>query len=524
VDSALVWACCDRSQIPEEAIGLQGSISGIGLGGREVKVEHSGEPDYLSYVLLSGIDAEKVASEEEVSCSLSSITLSVSRAGHCWRSKAVSPLAERAQELGGCELLRLFECPVAIGFFDPTLQVTHHSAPPFDFPVKDFGTCLALKEELQKRLSVPLAELAVLRDGVQLGNDAVLAPGQVLQAAEMAMLRLRAVLGCCEEPLEGAAVILDGQNAGSTDAAGVFSFQMTVGRHELCLQHSLLGQHGRAVREADVQRGQVNDLLVAVDARLFAFFTDPEEEEEVAEDECPLYDPSCVWLAADPAHIPDDAKPLSGCVACPDGCGCLLRVKLSPNRILPFEMGRCTSTNVALAQQDASGKAKVSCLFGGLLLNCRREDFTWKPKDPSPLAERLAELGGCELLRLIESGCPVALGFLKPAVTVHTLGDRRFVLPLDACGEVSELRSRLAEELGETDVSGTSLELVEAENKKPLTCKFLKGPMQLLCARPGQALKDINMPPIADDAQELPPALEPGTPGEGGVRYLELEA
>ena len=71
----------------------------------------------------------------------------------------------------------------------------------------------------------------------------------------------------------------------------------------------------------------------------------------------------------------------------------LAGAKLNPERILPFELGRCTSANVALPQQVASGKAKDGCLYGGLLLSCSRQDFVWKPKDPSPLAERLAEIG-----------------------------------------------------------------------------------------------------------------------------------
>merc|ERR1712048_20722 len=251
--------------------------------------------------------------------------------------------------------------------------------------------------------------------------------------------------------------------------------------------------------------------------------TDPEVEEDEArgEDssEAPIYEQSCVWLAADPDHIPDDARPLHGCATCPCGpatpggtCDHLLQVKLNPQRIQAFEL------DLGSSLEDSTGDA--NCLLGSVHLQCKRAGFKWTPKDPSPLAERIAELGGCELQRLLD--CPVVLGFLKPAVTVRLTGGKRILLPLDECGEVSVLRARLVEELSEEDNNNDGHLELAAEDGIPLPVSYFPGPTRLLCARPGESLAATRLALSAEKAgKEEDLACVPE--GDGMVVDVALE-
>merc|ERR1712039_1019426 len=135
-------------------------------------------------------------------------------------------------------------------------------------------------------------------------------------------------------------------------------------------------------------------------------------------------------------------------------------------------------------------------------------------KDPSPLAERLEQIGGCEMMRLLE--CPSVLGFLKPAVTVQCASGERIVLPLDSYGNAQALRTQLAKELKVQDGGGDTLTLtqVNGDPLKPLmdraTGEFLDGPCTILCARPGEliataktALAQRTRPAERDELEEL---------------------
>merc|ERR1719350_235231 len=83
-----------------------------------------------------------------------------------------------------------------------------------------------------------------------------------------------------------------------------------------------------------------------------------------------------------------------------------------------------------------------TCLLTTLQLTCKKRGFAWSPKDPSPLVERAAEIGGCEFLRIL--ACPVSLGFLKPATSVICASGRRLMLAKDTYTSMAEVREKIA--------------------------------------------------------------------------------
>lgn len=149
----------------------------------------------------------------------------------------------------------------------------------------------------------------------------------------------------------------------------------------------------------------------------------------------------CVWMAADPAHIPDDILPIQGRVVCRDRSNALICCELGPSTVEPviFKLGGESGTH-----------EESHCLLAFLELCCTRHGYRWTPKEPSPLVERAKEIGGCELLRV--AACPVSLGMLKPALIVQCASGPRILAPFDNCDEVNSLRQYVAEELGGTTV------------------------------------------------------------------------
>merc|ERR1711879_29393 len=130
-----------------------------------------------------------------------------------------------------------------------------------------------------------------------------------------------------------------------------------------------------------------------------------EEEEEDADEEAgePLPPPEgTLWIACDAEQIADDAKPIKGALECPGSVE--KRLVLDGSSMGPFHLH---------TQGGGEGDGPTPCIFSGLTIHILHEDgFAYRAKDPSPLAERCEELGGCELQRLLS--CPVVMGFLRP--------------------------------------------------------------------------------------------------------------
>jgi len=376
--------------------------------------------------------------------------------------------------------------------------------------VASHPTAAEVKAAMADKLGVPGERLLVIRDQTTLGEDACMESFSELRVVEVAPVVVRVLTGCCGESVPKAEVLVDGAPAGVTDEQGHVQVMVPLGPHVLAVRHSSFGHQPREPMAIQVCSGaETTVITVPVHARLFIYATDPDLEEDEAlagEDDEPLYDPCCVWAAADPDQIPEEALPLRGRTTCwSASAGRTLRVDLDPRRIVPF----------MLPLGQASSKP-ATCPLGALRLQCGRPGFRWTPKDPPPLEERAEELGGCEFPRLLE--CPVALGFLKPAVLVHVASGDQHQLPLDCFGEVQTLRNHLAELLHEADGVGGALQLVEAASGSPITGCYLKGSTTLICARPGESLEDARKKLQQQQLQQ-----QPSIQGEEGVEAVAEE-
>ncbi|CAJ1354895.1 unnamed protein product [Effrenium voratum] len=396
----MVWVCASREHIPEGAVGICGRVSGT-LNGKKVEKElkESGPTEFLFFA----------GGHEAPQCSLGSLVLAVRRAGHLWSAGGESPLAARQAELRGSEYQRLLSCPVAMGQLLPAVQVG--GVEEVQVTLAEAPTAKALREHLAERMGLEYRQLWLQRDGQQLDEE-VLQPGWQLECLEVAPVKVRVVTACCLTPLPDVSIFLSGTSSptsGSTDAEGVFHGEAPLGACEVRFQHPAF-QGGEVCLTVERDR---NEALCKAKPRFFIYATDPEPEEEGE------LDPSCVWLAALQAHVPEEAVPLRGAVRCAWGSD-VLGASFVDKGIASF----------CLEGTDAA----QSCPVAGLSLRCSRKDFLWHAKDPSPLLERTDELGGCEALRL--SACPVALGFLKPCATVH-LAAETLQLPLDAGEEAN---------------------------------------------------------------------------------------
>eukprot|EP00930_Biecheleria_cincta_P087553 TRINITY_DN7677_c0_g1_i1.p1 TRINITY_DN7677_c0_g1~~TRINITY_DN7677_c0_g1_i1.p1 ORF type:complete len:2688 (-),score=571.77 TRINITY_DN7677_c0_g1_i1:33-8096(-) len=489
---SVVFVCASQDQIPEGAFCFDGVASitvGELPGSTEVQSATAELSTEQSFGLLQ-VSGQQIQ-DAAAAFSLGSLRLHASRLGYCWKAKEPMPLEERAAELEGSEYLRLLECPVALGFFHPAVRCTlaNKEGITMEFSIIDSPTVGALRAQLMQELGTePPLELRLWQlpaepDGLRrlLGEDSeAIEASWDVAVEEMAPVPVRVVTSCCLEPLKEVEVLLEGA-VGVSDEEGRCEIFAPLGQRALTLRHPALGPKGRESRQVEVGRERsANEVIFCLDARLFVYQTDPDpEEEEGAEqdpEEAPLYDMSPVWLAADPGHLPEDAKPIECCLTCPwPDAKRLFRAGFGPESLGCVELGPGEG---AATPEASTLKPGHVCPVVGLRLRCKRDGFSWAPKEPSPLAERTEEFGGCELLRVME--CPVALGFFKPSVTVFLATGERLLLPLDTYGEVSALRMRLAEELKASDQD--SLLLEAADGSGPVAGSYLPGSMTLLCA------------------------------------------
>ncbi|CAE8585284.1 unnamed protein product, partial [Polarella glacialis] len=119
-----------------------------------------------------------------------------------------------------------------------------------------------------------------------------------------------------------------------------------------------------------------------------------------------------VWACASRDQMPEAAFGFEGRATVVQGLG--------GEELVVAELSKDHSAGMlvlaGLEAESQSSSSSQLCSLGSLRLEASRQGYVWRAKDPSPLAERAAELGGSEYLRLLE--CPVALGFLDPALRV----------------------------------------------------------------------------------------------------------
>jgi len=112
------------------------------------------DPDKIFPFQLGGAGPlSPAAAGADGCCALASLSLQCRRRGLCWRPKDPPPLATRVQDLGGCEWLRLLECPAALGFLKPAVAVHCAGGEHFVLPLDACGEVAALRAELAQRLN-----------------------------------------------------------------------------------------------------------------------------------------------------------------------------------------------------------------------------------------------------------------------------------------------------------------------------------------------------------------------------------
>lgn len=468
--TVLVWICTSSEQIQGNMLSLAGVVSATGLGGKEISVNLGTGATEVGLVL--GAEVEDGPLQR---CSLASLRCEVNKLGFCWRPRDPSPLKDRAEEIGGCEYLRLLACPTVMGYLDPAVLVKRPNGSQLLLPAIEFSTVGKIKERMQEELSVPAKEMAIFQENSdgEMDDAAIVKAGMVLETKETAKVELRVVTGCCCEPFDGVSIAVDGQERGITDRFGkVGEFSLTEGEHSLKLEHMVFGQQGFAMKRISVTRGNSNVFTIVADTRFFIYTTDPDPEDLDAADVDMVPDPSCVWIAANTSHIPDDAVPLLGNVSYKTLKGEEMQAPLSSQELR------------ASVLQFGISHAQEHCLMSSVGLQCARPGFAWEPKEPSVFAERLAEIGGCEFLRVL--ACPVALGWLKPAVTVQCATGQRWVVALSTCPTLEDLREHLTLRLGVVD--SESLQLAREDGQLLTEETWTPSAMRLACAGPGESL------------------------------------
>lgn len=351
-----LWLAVDENHVPPEAKPVKGALRCPGAEEEEVAL-HGDE--FGPFTLRRpppakrGADGNPVDLEEET-CLLASITLHVEPPqGYEYQERSPTPMVERIQELGGCELQRMVHCAQVVGYF--------------------------------KALPRPPLQLALRT-------------------------------GCCGRGFVSSATVVVGGRAEDTAATFDDDGHMQVSRKFMggnlkvhldgvlpCLLPG--GVQQQVVRHAPFEPASV-DLTIACD--LWVYWLPPDEEEGADENDEP--EEATVWVAVDPSHVPDEALPVGGTLECPGA--------MEPSIALdgiskgPFRLARAPPGPDDAGEPGCERSGGAECLLGALRFLIKPpQDYRFRAKDPSPLAERLQELAGCELERLVNSAALV--GFLS---------------------------------------------------------------------------------------------------------------
>jgi hypothetical protein len=111
-----LFVAADPEQIPDEALPISCSISCPGAEEMMIYVDGTSMGPFA----IRAADRKSIGDYQDT-CLLANMQFLVPcpPEGYRWRSRFPSPLAERTQEFGGCELTRLISVPQAMGFLKP---------------------------------------------------------------------------------------------------------------------------------------------------------------------------------------------------------------------------------------------------------------------------------------------------------------------------------------------------------------------------------------------------------------------
>ncbi|CAK0875380.1 unnamed protein product [Prorocentrum cordatum] len=113
---ALVFAAADGEHVPDDALPVSGAIE---CPGAQAEIVLDGTS--MGPFLVRRLPRKPEQRDEEQDCLLGGLRFRIcGPPGHTFEPKDPSPLQERCGELGGCELQRLVQCPVVVGFLSPS--------------------------------------------------------------------------------------------------------------------------------------------------------------------------------------------------------------------------------------------------------------------------------------------------------------------------------------------------------------------------------------------------------------------
>lgn len=215
---------------------------------------------------------------------------------------------------------------------------------------------------------------------------------------------------CCEGGACGVRVSVDGQEAGKTNEDGELNLSCGTSKCKIGLEGIppclLPGGTNQFIAHLDAtERGTV-DLHVA--CLIWIYWVPPDEPDLEAEDGDIDNEDGLVYVCIDSDQIPDEARPLAGLLRC-DGA------EESEIRMDGRYMG-------PVLLRPARAKTESHCLISEVSFDAEApHGYMYLPKNPSPLAERQRELGGCEMQRLMHGVPCVAIGSLKRDLDVPAL-------------------------------------------------------------------------------------------------------
>lgn len=112
----MVFVCTNVEQIPDEAMPISGRLSCPGAE----------EPDIILDGQSVGPLLLRRSRVQAGGCLVAQLMIHVVQAGYEYFPKVPSPLQERHEELGGCELQRLMHSPIALGTLKPKGRQIDH--------------------------------------------------------------------------------------------------------------------------------------------------------------------------------------------------------------------------------------------------------------------------------------------------------------------------------------------------------------------------------------------------------------
>jgi len=435
-----VWAAAHREDLPDGAKPLPGFLRLHRRGGDTV-------PAALQNVVGKPVPLPKVQNlalgEDGGPFDVTSFSVEAEgEDGLLWCPEGVGVLSKDTS-LGhvlltqGAQLLGLLKPGVRV--FCEELPTGPHA--PMQIPVDaDTGASEVLRQVFQE-LRVSAREVGLfMQDGHRFAENVPIGKDMRLWARPLAPLKLRVLVP--EGPvgdttrygLPGVTIKVDGDIAGSTDQAGFCEAHVRLGARKVQLEHFCFGPAGRNLGEIDVSANFTDsEHVVVADVRLIVSATKADEDTPDTPETL------MVWIGACKDHIQGTLVEVNGIVQGKDAHGREVRKDLHESGLTELLLVRGADL-----EADVSSDRQPKCSLASVQVQAHCKGYRWRPREPSPLVERAAEIGGSEFLRLL--ACPCVFGYLDPVIEVHFKGGLRepFAVPLGDVATVGNVKDVLA--------------------------------------------------------------------------------